>query len=260
MSDAIKAEISARTGEAAELADKIANNKQEFDEFVNDKFDKHVEENKRDFADLKEFFVEELKNKRHYKIVNKFEKVPYDVEDYAVNVIEAGLTDYKITYNQQVIGYGTKLKDGNVDKLKVSITTNDKIPALSNVIPGSYTATLERGSGAAAGAFVNGEPVGGAYFYNIAWLDDVIQLDKVGDSYYAVKDTQYNTLIGRIVDAVVENGKFASGKMLFNAGGKYNAFYEAFPNGWSFSSTDQISTYSPSQACSIRFNADGRSF
>lgn len=48
--------------------------------------------------------------------------------------------------------------------------------------------------------------------------------------------------------------------MLFNAGGKYNAFYEAFPNGWSFNNTDQVSAYSPSQACSIQFNADGRSF
>lgn len=260
MSGAIKVEIAGRTDEDTKLSNKIADNKQEFDEFVSDKFDKHAEENKRDFAELKEFFAEELKNKRHYKIVNKFEKVPYDVEDYAVNVIKAGLTDYKITYNQQVIGYGTKLKDGNIDKLKVSITTNDKIPTLSNVIPGSYTATLEKGSGAAAGSFVNSEPVGGVYFYNIAWLDDTIQLDKVGDSYYTVKDTQYNTLIGRIVDAIVEDGKFTSGKMLFNAGGKYNVFYEAFLNGWSFNSIDQVSAYSPSQACSIQFNPDCRSF
>lgn len=106
MSDAIKNEITARINEDIELTNKIADNKQAFDKFVSDEFnkhvedfDKHAEENKCDFANLKEFFTEELKNKKHYKIVNKFEKVPYDVEDYAVNVIEAGLTDYKITYN-----------------------------------------------------------------------------------------------------------------------------------------------------------------
>ena len=83
-----------------------------------------------------------------YTIVDDFKEIPYHVKDFAINVIEAGASDVEIKYGEKVIGYGTYIEgvDGST-KLRVSISTDDKIPELINVIPGTYNADLKEGSG-----------------------------------------------------------------------------------------------------------------
>lgn len=155
-----------------------------------------------------------IEHDRHYTIVDDFKEIPYRVKEFAVNVIEAGASDVEIKYGGIVIGYGTYIKgvDGST-KLRVSISTDDKIPALINAIPGTYNADLKEGS-------ANRQAVGGAYFYYITWLstetDNTIKLEKIDQEYYDLVETSYNTTVGKIKNALVDNeGKFISGTIMF---------------------------------------------
>ena len=89
-----------------------------------------------------------LEHDCHYTIVDDFKEIPYHVKDFAVNVIDAGASDVEIKYGGTIIGYGTYIEgvDGST-KLRVSISTKDKIPELINAIPGTYNADLKEGSG-----------------------------------------------------------------------------------------------------------------
>ena len=148
----------------------------DFAQHVQD-FDSHVQENKETFDLLSNCLLSSLEHDRHYMIVDDFKEIPYHVKDFSINVIEAGASDVEIKYGGTVIGYGTYIEgvDGSA-KLRVSISTDDKIPALINAIPGTYNADLKEGS-------ANRQTVGGAYFYYITWLstetDNTIKLEKI---------------------------------------------------------------------------------
>ena len=223
-------------------------------------FDDHAQQNKDAFDLLSNCLLSSLEHDRHYTIVDDFKEIPYHVKDFAINVIEAGASDVEIKYgeSEKTIGYGTYIEgvDGST-KLRVSISTNDKIPELINVIPGTYNADLKEGSG-------NQQAVGGAYFYTIAWLstetDSKIHLEKIGSEYYDLVETTYNTTVGKIKNALADSeGKFISGTIMFQqTGTEFDAFYNAFSNGLVFNNAELSSTLS--NGCQVKLNNDYKTF
>ena len=236
----------------------------DFAQHVNDfeqhisSFTDHVQENKDTFDFLNNYMLSSIEHDRHYTIVDDFKEIPYRVKEFAVNVIEAGASDVEIKYGGIVIGYGTYIKgvDGST-KLRVSISTDDKIPALINAIPGTYNADLKEGS-------ANRQAVGGAYFYYITWLstetDNTIKLEKIDQEYYDLVETSYNTTVGKIKNALVDNeGKFISGTIMFQqTGTEFDAFYNALSNGLVFNNAELSSTLS--NGCQVKLNADYKTF
>lgn len=229
----------------------------DFAQHVQD-FDDHVQENKETFDLLSNCLLSSLEHDRHYTIVDDFKEIPYHVKDFAVNVIEAGASDVEIKYSGTVIGYGTYIEgvDGST-KLRVSISTDDKIPALINAIPGTYNADLKEGS-------ANRQAVGGAYFYYITWLstetDNTIKLEKIDQQYYDLVETSYNTTVGKIKNALVDSeGKFISGTVMFQqTGTEFDAFYNALSNGLVFNNAELSSTLS--NGCQVKLNNDYKTF
>ena len=223
-------------------------------------FDDHAKQNKDAFDLLSNGLLSSLEHDRHYTIVDDFKEIPYHVKDFAINVIEAGASDVEIKYgkSEKTIGYGTYIEgvDGST-KLRVSISTNDKIPELINAIPGTYNADLKEGSG-------NRQAVGGAYFYTITWLstetDSKIHLEKIGSEYYDLVETTYNTIVGKIKNALVDSeGKFISGTIMFQqTGTEFDAFYNAFSNGLVFNNAELSSTLS--NGCQVKLNNDYKTF
>lgn len=222
-------------------------------------FDDYAQQNKDAFDLLSNCMLSSLEHDRHYTIVDDFKEIPYHVKDFAINVIEAGASDVEIKYGREkVIGYGAYIEgvDGST-KLRVSITTNDKIPELINAIPGTYNADLKEGSG-------NQQAIGGAYFYTIAWLstetDSKIHLEKIGSEYYDLVETTYNTTVGKIKNALVDSeGKFISGTIMFQqTGTEFDAFYNAFSNGIVFNNAELSSTLS--NGCQVKLNNDYKTF
>ena len=221
-------------------------------------FDDHVQENKGAFDFLSNYLLSSLEHDCHYTIVDDFKEIPYHVKDFAVNVIDAGASDVEIKYGGTIIGYGTYIEgvDGST-KLRVSISTDDKIPALINAIPGTYNADLKEGS-------ANRQAVGGAYFYYITWLstetDNTIKLEKIDQQYYDLVETSYNTTVGKIKNALVDaEGKFISGTIMFQqTGTEFDAFYNALSNGLVFNNAELSSTLS--NGCQVKLNNDYKTF
>ena len=265
LSNDLISETSSRIACDKAISARLSNDENVFKTFVNvdfsqhvQDFDDHAQENKDTFDLLSNCLLSSLEHDRHYTIVDDFKEIPYRVKDFAINVIEAGASDVEIKYGEKVIGYGTYIEgvDGST-KLRVSISTNDKIPELINVIPGTYNADLKEGSG-------NQQAVGGAYFYTIAWLstetDSKIHLEKIGSEYYDLVETTYNTTVGKIKNALVDSeGKFISGTIMFQqTGTEFDAFYNAFSNGLVFNNAELSSTLS--NGCQVKLNNDYKTF
>ena len=244
---------------------RLSNDENAFKTFVNvdfaqhvQDFDDHVQENKETFDFLSNYLLSSLEHDRHYTIVDDFKEIPYHVKDFSINVIEAGASDVEIKYGGTVIGYGTYIEgvDGST-KLRVSITTDDKIPELINAIPGTYNTDLKEGS-------ANRQAVGGAYFYYITWLstetDSTIKLKKIDQEYYDLVETSYNTTVGKIKNSLVDaEGKFISGTIMFQqTGTEFDAFYNALSNGLVFNNAELSSTLS--NGCQVKLNVDHKTF
>lgn len=190
---------------------------------TNQQLTSHIESSDQHFNDV----LSALYRDRHYKIVKNLTQNPYNVEDFAINVIEDYASNVKIMKGGNCIGYGyiAEDEDTNLSVLKAKLAHND--PELINAIPQNYIVELTS----------NQSPIdiGQQYFYTIVWnaKDNKISLEKTSSNLYQIVDDGTGDVV-----AYIEGAKFnpsttalSSGKIVFQDSSN---FYQLFKNGIQF--------------------------
>lgn len=193
---------------------------------TNDQLASHIERSDKHFNDV----LSALYRDRHYKIVKSLTQNPYNVEDFAINVIEDYASNVKIMNGGVCIGYGYIVEDEDtkLSVLNVKLCHNDQ--NLVNVIPQNFTKSLPANVPVL---------VGQQYFYNITWIpgDNAITLDKTASNLYKIVDTT-DDIVAYIKNAQFADASLTAGTITFQSS---SPFYKSFKNGIIF--TEDTSIY-----------------
>lgn len=194
---------------------------------TNQQLTSHIESSDQHFNDV----LSALYRDRHYKIVKNLTQNPYNVEDFAINVIEDYASNVKIMKGGNCIGYGYIVEDEDtkLSVLNVKLCHNDQ--NLVNVIPQNFTKSLPANVPVL---------VGQQYFYNITWIpgDNAITLDKTASNLYKIVDTTTDDIVAYIKNAQFADASLTAGTITFQSS---SPFYKSFKNGIIF--TEDTSIY-----------------
>lgn len=223
-------------------------------------FDEHVQDNIETFDFLSNFMLSSLEHDRHYTIYGTngetTRSIPYQVKEFAVNIIRTGTTDVQIVFGEDgVVGYGTYL-DESLSSIEVTIDATNSPTLKEHVFSWPYTYTVKLTN--------NGirKPITGEKEYTIAWIDSEVEgnrilLEPYGTSQSILKYA--GETIGLVKEPCIDGSGFLSGTLLVDKRGhdsRFDVFADAFRNYEFDRSLVDTPQYNMELSCGIGLKPD----